>query len=115
MGESIREKIGELLDYEKLSAIHPLKLPKIEKKDIPSFIKCPKYEKALSSLNQKMERYQSKVDRCNDDIEQVEQNIEAMEHELGRWKSKASTFLLDRWTLPQEVHTVKQLFLNDIH
>ena len=96
MGESIHGKIGELLDYEKLSAIHLFKLPKVEKNDVPNFINCPKYEKAKANLNQKMERYQSKVDRCNNEIHQTKQNIAAMEQELVRWKSQASTFLLDR-------------------
>jgi len=71
-------KIGELLDYGKLSAIHPLKLPEIEKKDIPNFIKCPKYEKAQINLKQKMERYINKVDRCIDALRDSHQNIEAM-------------------------------------
>ena len=78
MGESIHEKIGELLDYEKLSAIHLLKMPKIKKQDIPSYIKCPKYEKAQINLKQKMERYVNKVDRCIDALRDSHQNIEAM-------------------------------------
>jgi len=90
------EEIGQLFDYGKLSAIHPLRIPKIEKKDIPSFINCPKYEKAKNNLNQKMERYQAKVDRLTDDIQQLENKIEDMRREQQRWKSQASTFLLDR-------------------
>jgi len=91
-----KEEIGQLFDYNKLSAIHPLRMPKIEKKDIPSFINCPKYEKAKNNLNQKMERYQAKVDRLADDIQQLENKIEDMRREQQRWKSQASTFLLDR-------------------
>jgi len=90
------EEIGQLLNYEKLSAIHLLELPKIEKQAIPNFINCPKYEKAKNALNQKMERYQSKVDRCNEAIQESERDIEAMEREWKKWKNKASTFLLDR-------------------
>ena len=96
MGESIYEKIGELLDYEKLSAIHLLKMPKIEKKNIPDYITCPKYEKALSNLEQKLERYQSKVDRYNDDILQLEININQMTVDRAGWEVRASTFMLDR-------------------
>ncbi|MCL2399795.1 MAG: hypothetical protein FWC91_08655 [Defluviitaleaceae bacterium] len=91
-----KEEIGQLFDYNKLSTIHPLKMPKVEKKDIPSFINCPKYEKAKNNLNQKMERYQAKVDRISDDIQQLEDKIEDMAREQKRWKSEASTFLLDR-------------------
>jgi uncharacterized protein YukE len=72
------EEIRQLMDYEKLSAVRLLELPKIEKQDIPNFIRCPKYEKAINNLNQKMERYQSKVDRCNEAIQESERNIEAM-------------------------------------
>jgi len=83
MNKSI-EEIGQLLDYEKLSAIHLLELPKIEKQDIPSFIRCPKYEKAKNKLEQTMERYQSKVDRLFDDIKQSDRNIEEMKKQRSR-------------------------------
>jgi predicted nucleic acid-binding Zn-ribbon protein len=90
------EKVGQLLNYEKLSNIHLLELPKIEKRDVPQFIHCPKYEKAKAKIDQSMERYRSKVDRISADIRQLESNIEDMEREQRRWASKASTFLLDR-------------------
>ncbi|GBU29261.1 hypothetical protein R84B8_02825 [Treponema sp. R8-4-B8] len=78
------EEIGQLLNYEKLSAIRLLELPKIEKGDIPNFISCPKYEKAKTKLEQTMERYQSKVDRCKEAMEQTEQNIEDMKQQRSR-------------------------------
>jgi hypothetical protein len=91
------EEIGQLMDYEKLSAIRLLELPKIEKQDIPSFIRCPKYEKAKTLADQKMERYQSKVDRIDDDIRQTKQNIAAMEQEWEKWHRKADPlFGVDR-------------------
>jgi len=90
------EEVGQLMSYEKLGAYRLLELPKIEKQDIPSFIRCPKYEKAKNALDQKMERYQSKVDRYKEAIYESEQTIGAMELEWKRWKNKASTFLLDR-------------------
>ena len=90
------EKIGQLLNHEKLSGLSLLRLPKVEKKNVPNYIQCPKYEKAKSKLNSKMERYTGKVDRLTNDLRQVKRNIEEMEVEHRRWKSKASTFLLDR-------------------
>jgi hypothetical protein len=90
------EEVGQLLDYEKLSTIRLLELPKIEKQDIPSFIRCPKYEKAQNKVNQTMERYQGKVDRLTNDIDQAAQNIEAMEREHRKWSSKANPLFLDR-------------------
>ncbi|MDR2730775.1 MAG: hypothetical protein LBB81_07755 [Treponema sp.] len=95
------EEIGQLMNYEKLSAIRLLELPKIEKKDIPNFIRCPQYEKAKNNLNQKMERYQSKVDRLSDDIKQAERNIEDMEQEWNKWHKKANPLFLDRENVRQ--------------
>jgi predicted nucleic acid-binding Zn-ribbon protein len=90
------EEIGQLMDYEKLSAIHLLELPKIKKQDIPSYIRCPKYDKAINNLNQKMERYQSKVDRLEDDMKQNKQNIAEMERDWESWHRKANPLFLDR-------------------
>jgi predicted nucleic acid-binding Zn-ribbon protein len=84
------EKVGQLLDYEKLSEEFSnrhlrgngvttggiyIPIKKIEKKDIPNFINCPKYEKAKTKIDQSMERYRSKVDRLTDQIRQMKTNI----------------------------------------
>jgi len=42
MGETFQEKIEQLVNYGKMSSTHPLKIPIIEKQDIPSYINCPK-------------------------------------------------------------------------
>jgi len=78
------EEIGELLEYEKLSTIRLLELPKIEKRDIPNYIRCPLYEKAKTKAAQTIERYQSKVDRCKEAMQQTEQNIEDMKRQRSR-------------------------------
>jgi len=78
------EEIGQLLNYEKLNAIRLLELPKIEKRDIPSFINCPKYEKAKNKVEQTMERYQNKVDRCEEAIRESERTIEEMKLRRSR-------------------------------
>jgi predicted nucleic acid-binding Zn-ribbon protein len=90
------EEIGQLMDYEKLSAIRLLELPKIEKQDIPGFIRCPKYEKAVNKLEMSMERYQSKVDRCAEAIQQTEKDITEMEKAWEKWHRKANPLFLDR-------------------
>ena len=90
------EKIGQLLNYEKLSGISLLRLPEVEKEDVPKYIECPKYERAMGKLDTKMERYRGKVDRLTNDLRQVQQNIEEQEVDLRKWKRNASTFLLDR-------------------
>jgi len=78
------EKVGQLLNYEKISNVHLLDLPKIEKKDIPSFINCPKYEKAKNSIEQKMKTYQSKIDRCNEALQESDRNISDMRRQRDR-------------------------------
>jgi uncharacterized protein YukE len=90
------DELGQILNYEKLSAIRFLEQPNIEKQDIPNFIFCPKFEKAMAKVDQTMERYQGKVDRIVEEIHQIEQGIAAMEKEQRKWSGKASTFMLDR-------------------
>jgi predicted nucleic acid-binding Zn-ribbon protein len=85
------EKIGQLLNYEKLSAIRLLELPKIEKKTIPDYIQCPKYEKAKGKLDTKMERFNTKVDRLTDEIKQMKANIAAMRARLSPLDARISS------------------------
>jgi len=86
------EKIGQLLNYEKLSNIHLLELPKIEKKDIPSFINCPKYEKAKGKLDTKMERYTTKVSRLTSEISSMKTSIAEMRKRLIPLKERMESF-----------------------
>jgi len=97
------EKIGQLINYEKLSNIPLLELPKIEKKDIPGFINCPKYEKAKIKNDQTMERYQSKVDRCIEALKESHQIIEEMKEKRARL-DPGSGFFVDK-TNAQDVAT----------
>ena len=80
------EKIGQLVNYGKLSNIELLKLPQVEKKDIPDYIQCPKYEKAKGRMTNAMERYNDKVKRCIAALNDSHDNIEAMKRE--RWTAK---------------------------
>jgi len=82
------EKLGSILNYEKLSNIPLLELPKIEKKNIPEYIQCPKYEKAKGKLDTKMERFNSKVSRLKDDISSIKANIATLENRLSSVKAK---------------------------
>jgi len=84
------EKLGQLLNYEKLSSIELLKLPQVEKKNVPNFIQCPKYEKQKGKIDKSMERYQGKVDRITDDIQQLNADIERMKKEYDKWHSKGN-------------------------
>jgi len=86
------EKIGQLLNYEKLSGISLLGLPQVEKKDVPNYIQCPKYEKAKGKLDSKMERYTTKVDRLTDEIKQLKANIAAMRERLPSIKATMKSY-----------------------
>jgi len=86
------EKVSQLLNYEKLSNIHLLELPKLEKKDIPSFINCPKYEKAKGKLDTKMERFNTKVSRLTSEISSMKTNIAEMRKRLIPLKERMESF-----------------------
>jgi len=92
MDVSIHEQIGKLMDYGELGSIHPLRMPEIEKADIPDYINCPKYEKAKNNLKQKMERYDGKVSRLDSDIRQMKQNIESLIEDQQSWYRKANAY-----------------------
>ena len=82
------EKIGQLLNYEKLSNIELLKLPQIGKKDIPDYIQCPKYEKAKGRIDKAMERFVGKVDKLTTEIRQMKVQIAVMKERLSEVKSE---------------------------
>ena len=92
------EKIEQLLNYEKLSGLPLLGLSDVVciKQQVPGYIQCPNYEKAKGKLDSKMERYTAKVNRLKNDLRQIQGVIGDLKVEHGWWKSKASTFLLDR-------------------
>lgn len=90
------DELRQLLDFEKLSAMRLLDTPKIEKREIPTFIRCPKFEKAKAKADRTIERYQRKVDQLAEKIQQTKSGIASMEKQQAKWSRKASTFLLDR-------------------
>ncbi|MDR0908857.1 MAG: hypothetical protein LBM77_03740 [Spirochaetaceae bacterium] len=92
MKELVSEKITQLLDYAKLSAISLLNIPKIEKKDLPDYIKCPRYEKAMGNLNSKMERYKGKVDRLETDISQMKSDIAVKSAQFSQVKDEMEEY-----------------------
>ena len=85
------EKIDQLLNYEKLSNIELLKLPQVEKKDIPDYINCPKYEKAKGRMDKAMERYSGKVEKLTTEIRQMKLTIATMRERLSPLDSRMNT------------------------
>ena len=97
------EKIGQLVNYEKLSALSLLRLPKVEKKNVPNYIQCPKYEKAMGKLDSKMERYTAKVNRCDENLRNSHNNIEAMKKERDRLRPGILDRMATNRSNPQDV------------
>lgn len=83
------EKIGQLLNYEKLSNLPLLELPQVEKKDIPDYIQCPKYEKAKKKLDAKMERHTTKIARITKDIQNKNAEYNALDNERDKLAGRA--------------------------
>ena len=86
------EKIGQLLNYGKLSVIPLLELPKVEKKNVPDYIQCPKYEKAKGKLDSKMERFNSKVERLKADIRQMKSDLDAKRTRLSKVQNEMESY-----------------------
>lgn len=91
-----QEALGDLVNYEVISEIRPLEPPKVEKKAIPNLILCRNFEKAKQKVDRTMERYNGKVNDFKQRIQQADADIADLQREFKKWKSKASTFLLDR-------------------
>jgi hypothetical protein len=85
-----REKTSQFLNYDKLNDIRLLGLPKAEKKDVPDYIDCPKYKKAMGKLDAKMEKFNSKVSRLQSDLYASKSSINSMKSELDTWRRKAT-------------------------
>ena len=77
------EKLGQLLNYEKLSSIPLLGLPQVDKKNVPDYIQCPRYERAKGRLDTKMERHNTKIAQIKNDIASCHEQIISMTREAN--------------------------------
>ena len=77
-----KEALGDLVDYEAMTAIRPLEPLRIEKGDIPKYILCPAYEKAQARSDRTMERYTLKVDQLNGRLDDSQDQIDSLERTL---------------------------------
>jgi glutaredoxin 2 len=79
-----QEALGNLVNYKVVSGIRPLEPPKIEKKDIPQFILCQNFDKAMQKVERTMERYDNKVNELQARLQQSQNDIEAQKETLKR-------------------------------
>lgn len=85
------EQVTHLINYEQLTRMRLLSIPKIEKIQITKFMACPSYDKAIAKLDQKMERYHSKVESISSDIRTQEARIEKAKMDKPIWVSEDSS------------------------
>lgn len=62
------ESLANIINYDNVRGINALVPGKIQKDQIPTFILCSNYEKAMSKLDQKLERYIAKLKSIEGDI-----------------------------------------------
>jgi len=74
-----QEALGDLVNYEAVSKIRPLEPPTVEKEDIPKFILCQNFDKAMQKVERTMERYNSKVNELQARLQQSEAEIVGMQ------------------------------------
>ena len=83
------DKIGQLVNYEKLSGLQLLSLPQVEQKDVPNYIQTPKYDKAKSKLDTKMEKHTTKIARIQGDVRDQGALYDALNAERDKLAGKA--------------------------
>lgn len=98
--KSAADELRSLLDYDKMSAFRLLEQPKIEKRQIPDFIDCPKFKKAMTKVGQTMERYDGKVASIAADI--------AMQDRIKREAEIDKPMFVSSDSSPERVHKYNQ-------
>ena len=96
-----QEALGELVNYDAVTAIFPLEPPTIEKKDVPTVILCSRFEKAhartertMDRSNRKVEQLEERIQRAKSEIISLESNLHHWSGEVGKgvgWLSRATT------------------------
>lgn len=71
-----KEAMGNLVNYEVVSALRPLDPALIEKGTIPEFIHCPRYERAKAGIESAVERHNKAAEEARDKL--AELNTEAL-------------------------------------
>ena len=78
-----QDSLGNLVNYEAVSGIRPLQPPTLEKKDIPTFILCQNFDKAMQKVERTMERYNRKVNDLQARLEQSTTDIDRQKETLA--------------------------------
>lgn len=87
--ERTRAALGNLVNYEAVTAISPLAPPLTDKGAIPKFIHCPQYQRAQSRIESAMERYTRKVQQAEERLQQSQQHLASLEEAIEEWNQRA--------------------------
>lgn len=87
--ELTRLALEGLVYYDAASAIRPLDTAPLEKEDIPGYIVCPAYERALARMERSMHRYTARVAQAEDRLGQSKESIAELEYTIEEWSRKA--------------------------
>ena len=82
------EALGDLMDYERITGVHPLDSPKMEKGDIPKFIQCPAFVRAQQRAERSMERYETRVTQLKERLQESSAQIDSLDKDLEQWSSR---------------------------
>lgn len=82
--ERAQEVLGNLIEYQAISAISPLQPPTIGKRDIPKFIFCQNLYKSLQRAERIMELQNNKVSEVQGRVRESEAQIEDLERALRK-------------------------------
>ncbi len=72
------DELSTVLDYAKFSKARSTKPPKLTKEEVPSWITCPNYTKAMGTLERTMERFNSKVGELEQRLKESHNHIESL-------------------------------------
>lgn len=76
--------LKDLIKYEIVDQINPLAPASIEKDEIPTFIYCHNFQRALEKRDRTMERYNQKVSSQRQKVEELEAEISSLSREIKK-------------------------------
>lgn len=91
----VADQLANLINYDELSQIRLLALPRLEKKQVPKLIASPSYDKAMLSVERTMERYTQKVKDLEERLHSSDQNISSLKRAFHK-VDPGKGFFVDR-------------------
>jgi hypothetical protein len=110
-----REILGDLVNYEEVTAIRPLDPPAIEKGEIPRYIHCPLFQKAQAKIDSAMERHTLRVKQAEERVKQSQEQIASLEGVIEGWEKEArGVSLVNRLTLDRSSASSVERYNRDV-